>query len=369
MLNRGTATRSFNAYNEAVDGLGAMIGVDASRETIDVQWHSLAEDLDTVLDLVAEIIRTPTFPDDELEKVRKQAITGLQEQDNDTGSMASKAQRELLYPEGHPYRIRTSGEVDSVAKIDRDDLVGYHRRFFGPSATTIAVVGGIKSLERAVASLERVFGEWTTSIPTPQEAPAVEPPEKAVRRAITVRGKSQADIALGYPTIERAHEDYYALQLANIILGQLGLMGRLGAHVRDEQGLAYYASSSLTGGKANSLWSSRAGVDPGNIGRALAGIDRELRRLRDEPVSDQEFDDARSYSIGRLPLAVESLGGVTDLLLTLERFGLGLDYLDRYPEYISALTKDDLLRAASRHLDPDRLAIGIAGPESVHEFA
>jgi zinc protease len=146
-------------------------------------------------------------------------------------------------------------------------------------------------------------------------------------------------------------------------------MGRLGAHVRDEQGLAYYASSSLTGGKANSLWSSRAGVDPGNIGRALAGIDRELRRLRDEPVSDQEFDDARSYSIGRLPLAVESLGGVTDLLLTLERFGLGLDYLDRYPEYISALTKDDLLRAASRHLDPDRLAIGIAGPESVHEFA
>jgi zinc protease len=369
MLNRGTETRSFDAFNDAIDGLGAMMGVETTREAVDVQFHALAEDLDTVLDLAGEIVRTPAFPADELEKVRKQAITGLQERDNDTGAMASKAQRELLYPDGHPYRLRTGGEIESVEAMSRDDLVAYHRAHFGPSATTIALVGGIESLERAVAGLERVFGDWTATIPAPQEAPAVEPPSATARKAYTVPGKSQADLSIGYSTIPRAHEDYYALQMANLILGQLGLMGRLGAHVRDEQGLAYYATSSLTGGVANSLWSSRAGVDPGNIGRALAGIDRELRRLREEAVSDEELASAKSFSIGRLPLAVESLGGVTDLLLTLERFGLGLDYLDRYPEIIAALTKEDLLRAAATHLDPDRLAIGIAGPETVHEFA
>jgi len=369
MLNRGTAKRSFDAFNDAVDSLGAMLGVDTTRETVDVHLHALAEDLDTVLDLAAEIIRTPIFPEDELEKVRKQAITGLQEQDNDTGAMASKARRELMYPEGHPYRQRTGGEIDAVAAMTRDDLARYHERYVGPSAVTVALVGGIRDLDHAVACLERVFGDWRTRIPLPQDAAGVEPPAQTLRKAIAVRGKSQADLSIGYPTIPRAHEDYYALQMANLVLGQLGLMGRLGAHVRDEQGLAYYASSSVSGGKANSVWTARAGVDPANIGRALEGIDRELRRLRSEPISDQELADAKSYSIGRLPLAVESLDGVTDLLLTLERFELGLDYLGRYPRIISALTKDDLLRAAATHLDPDRLAIGIAGPESVEEFA
>ena len=369
MLNRGTETRSFDAFSEAIDSLGATLSVDTTREAINVHLPALAEDLETVLELATEIVRTPTFPEDELEKVRKQAITGLQEQDNDTGAMAGKAMRELLYPVGHPYRMRTGGEIDAVSAITRDDLVRYHRAHVGPGAATIALVGGIGSLERALAMIERVLGDWSARIAQPMDAPAVDPPARTVRSAITVRGKSQADLSIGYPTIPRSDPDYYALQQANLILGQLGLMGRLGAHVRDEQGLAYYASSSLTGGKANSAWTSRAGVDPANIGRALAGIDRELRRLREEPVSDAELADAKSYSIGRLPLAVESLGGVTDLLLTLERFGLGLDYLDRYPEIISALTKDDLLRAAASHLDPDRLAVGIAGPESVQEFA
>src|SRR5699024_10323084 len=97
--------------------------------------------------------------------------------------------------------------------------------------------------------------------------------------------------------------------------------------------------------------------------------DQELRRIRQEPVSDDEIADAKSFLIGSLPLGLESLGGVTDLLLTLEEYDLGLDYLDRYPEIISALTKDDLLRAISTHVDPDRLAIGIAGPDSAQEFA
>ncbi|HEV2072799.1 MAG TPA: pitrilysin family protein [Thermomicrobiales bacterium] len=367
MLNRGTSNRSFDEYNEEVDGLGAIIGVSTSRDSMEIGWHSLAEDLEHVLGIAADIILNPTFPEDELEKVRKQALTGLKEQEQDTGAMAAKALRELMYPEGHPYRIPTSGEIASVEAIGRQDLVDYHAKHLGPTATTIALVGGVADLEAAVASLEQALGSWTNLIPQPHEVASIEPPATTVQEAITVRGRSQADITIGYPTIPRDHPEYYALQVANLILGQLGLMGRLGAHVRDEQGLAYYAYSSLTGGKANSVWGSRAGVDPGNIGRALEGIERELRTIRKEHVSDEELADAKSYLIGSLPLGLESLGGVTDLLLTLERHKLGLDYLDRYPEIISALTKDDLLGAAATHIDPDRLAIGIAGPESVQK--
>jgi zinc protease len=280
--------------------------------------------------------------------------------------MASRALREQLYPEGHPYRIPVSGEIDSVSSLTSENLANYHRRSFGPNVTTIALVGGVANLDAVVAQVERVFGSWTAPVPDAREVPAVDPPVSTVRKSYVIRGKSQADIAIGYPSLPRSlDKPYFAVNLANVILGQLGLMGRLGANVRDKQGLAYYASSSFGGGTANSVWTARAGVDPGNIQRALDGILDELRRIRNEHVTAEELADARSYLIGSLPLALESLGGVAGLLLAIEKYGLGLDYLERYPGYIAELTQDDLLSAAQTYLDPDRLVIGIAGPESI----
>ena len=366
MLNRSTRSHTFEQFNEAIDGLGAVISVDADRDDVDVSFHSLAEDLEAVFTLTAELILEPVFPDDELEKVRQQAITGLREQESDTGSMASRALREQLYPEGHPYRIPVSGEIESVSGLTSEDLAAYHQRSFGPNVTTIALVGGVEHLDAVVAQVERVFGSWKTPVPPARDVPPVGPPRESATKSYVIRGKSQADIAIGYPSLPRSLEKpYFAVNMANVILGQLGLMGRLGANVRDKQGLAYYASSSFGGGTANSIWSARAGVDPGNIARALDAILFELRRIREEPVTAEELADAKSYLIGSLPLGLESLGGVAGLLLAIEKFGLGLDYLERYPGYIQDLTQDDLLQAAHVYLDPDRLVIGIAGPESI----
>jgi zinc protease len=221
-----------------------------------------------------------------------------------------------------------------------------------------------------VKQIERVFGGWTTPVPPAREVPRTEAPESTLRKSYVIRGKSQADIAIGYPSLPRSLEKpYFAVNMANVILGQLGLMGRLGANVRDKQGLAYYASSSFSGGTANSVWSARAGVDPGNIARALEAILFEVRRIREEPVSAEELADAKSYLIGSLPLGLESLGGVAGLMLAIEKYRLGLDYLERYPGYIQDLTVEDLLSAAQIYLDPERLVIGIAGPEGVESHA
>jgi zinc protease len=196
--------------------------------------------------------------------------------------------------------------------------------------------------------------------------PSVSAPDATATRSVVVRGKSQADIAIAYPTLPRSLDKaYMSLSIANIILGQLGLMGRLGANVRDRQGLAYYAYSSLTGGLANSVWTARAGVDPTNIERAIDGITSELIRLCSEPVTGDELADAKSYVIGSLPLGLESLGGGVSLLLTIERFGYPLNYIDIFPSLVSDLTAEDLLAASQRFLDPNRLTIGIAGPESI----
>jgi zinc protease len=362
MLNRGTDQRSFDAFNDAIDGLGAMIETGIDSRSIEVSLHSLSEDLDAVLALAAEIITQPTFPADELEKVRQQTITGIRERDNDTRSMASRALNELLYPEGHPLRIQTGGTVESVSDISRQDLIDYHARSIGSNVTTIALAGGVRDLDEAVRRIELAFAGWKTTVAQPHEPTPVAPGAAERRDVRVVPGKSQADVAIGYPTIPRSHSDYYALNVANVILGQLGLMGRLGANVRDKQGLAYYAYSRIGSGKASSVWHASAGVDPGNIDRAIDGIRDELRRLRTDGVTVEELADAKSYLTGSTPLAIESLGGVVGLLLSIEQYELGLDYLERYPGIINALTQDQLLAAVQAHLDPDRLAIGVAGP-------
>jgi zinc protease len=182
------------------------------------------------------------------------------------------------------------------------------------------------------------------------------------RRTETIPDKSQADIALGLPTISRGDPDYYALDVANLILGRLGLMGRLGAEVRDLQGLAYYVYSQLEPRSDGSLWTARAGVDPGNVGRAVESIEQELGRLRSELVTEEELRDARNYLVGILPLALESHDGVASMLLAIEEFDLGLDFLQRYPRLINAVTREAVRAAAGAHLDVDRIAIGIATP-------
>lgn len=363
MMTRGTSNRTFEEYNEEVDSLAASIGVGSGKSTINVEWHALAEDFDSVLDIAADVMFNPTFPDDELQKLKPQILTGIEEAEQNTATMAGRMRNELLYPEGHPWRMPGSGTRESVASLSREDLAGYHAKWLSPEVTTIAITGGIRDMDDAVQRLERVFGTWQHHVPQPLRAEVVAPLASTERKFYGIPGKSQADIAIGYPTLPRDHEDYYALMTANLILGQLGLMGRLGLEVRDKGGMAYYAYSQLAAGETMSVWQAAAGVDPANVDKAIDGIVNELRRIREEPVTEDELSDAKSFLIGQLPLGLESLAGVTDLLLRIERFGLGLDYIQRYPEIIHGITRDHVLRAAQTHLDPDKLAIGISGPQ------
>ncbi len=361
-LTRGTESLSFDAFNELTDSLGATLGVEAGRLFTEVAIRCLPEDLPRLFALAADVLRHPTFPMDEVEKVRGEILTAIAEQEDDTHAVADRTMRELLYPEGHPYRHRVLGTAGSVNAIGRDDLARFHAEHFGPAVMTVAVVGGIPAVAHAVELTNNRFGEWDTSATRPEPASAPAIGSNGAIRKTRVAGKSQTDVAAGSLTLPRNHPDYHALETANLILGRLGLMGRLGANVRDEQGLAYYVFSVVEPGKEGGVWISRAGVDPANADRALDGIVTELRRLRDTLVDGDELADAKSYMTGSLPLALEMNDGVVALLLAIEHYGLGLDYVDRYPGIINALTAEDLHRAAVTHLDEARLSVGIAGP-------
>ncbi len=363
-LVRGTANRSFHAITDTTEERGCSVSASAGRHTTSFGAKTLSEDLGLVLEILADMLRRPTFPEQEIERLRTQFLTGLKQQEQDTRSMAARSVREMLYPPEHPYSRQPSGSLATVPGITRADLAGFASRYH-PASTTIAVVGDIDPAA-ALAEIERWFGDWAGAGEAPsQHIPAVQPPASAQRREVVIAGKTQSDIVWAVPGVARTDPNYYAAMLGNLVLGQLGLMGRLGENVRDKQGLAYYATSRLDAELGAGPWFISAGVNPASIDKALGGIHEEIELLLESGITEEERSDAVAYLTGSLAISLEANSGIASMLLGIERYKLGLDYIQRYPAIIGAVTLEDIRAAARQYLHTDRYVLGIAGPELV----
>jgi zinc protease len=359
---RGTATRTFQEINEITESVGANVYISGGRHLTGFGGKSLAEDFDLLVNVLADVILNPTFPQSEADKVRGQIITGLKELENDTRGLANREFRQLLYTIEHPYGRPGDGTLESVPRIRRDDLENFYATFYRPEGATIVVVGDVET-ETARYTLEHAMGGWQPSGDAPtREMPEFQPLTEQRRHVRTMTNKTQADLVLGSVGPARASEEYYAARLGDLILGHLGLMGRLGEAVRDRQGLAYYAYSGLEAGLGQGPWSVRAGVNPVNVDQAIEIFLAEITRLRDELVSDQELEDGQDYLTGSLPLRLETNEGIAGTLLDMNLYQLGDDYIIRFPDLIRSITKEQIQAAAQEYLDPELYALAIVGP-------
>ena len=361
MLRRGTQKHTFQELSVALDDVGAALGFSAGRDDMGFGGRSLAGDFDLLVDLLAEILMTPTFPEEELEKLRGQLLTHLGVLESDTGYRADRAFMASLYPPEHPYARPITGTRDTLCSLARIDLVDFYRAFYHPETLIISVVGAVEA-RQVMDKLAATLGGWRVEgTAQPWSVPPAQTPAQIITERVSIPGKAQVDLLWGVVGMARTSPDYYAAMMANIILGRLGLMGRLGERVRDEQGLAYYVSSGLRASPGTHPWNIAAGVHPTNIDRALSSILHEVERLRDEPVGDQEFDDCRSYLTGALPLHLETNEGIASFLLNVEEYSLGLDYLQRYPDIIGQVTRKDIRRTVCRYLTLDSYVLAMAG--------
>lgn len=361
MLMRGAGTLTFQEIFDRLESAGASLGFGSATHTVSFHGKSLVEDLPMLFELLSDALRFPTFPDEYVERRRAQILASLAIRAQDTADVAGMLFDELAYP-GHPYRRPEDGHPETIAAITRQDLVDFHRRFYGPNRLVIAVTGGIEP-ERAVDLAQDALGGWQNSEqPGPFVLPEVPRLTQTVTRRSTIPGKSQADLVIGAPGPRRKSEDFFPASLGNNILGQFGLMGRIGESVREKAGLAYYAGSSLNAGIGPGPWSVAAGVGPQNVERAIELILGEIGRFVSEPVTAEELADTQANYIGRLPLSLESNGGMGAALLNLERYQLGLDYYLGYVDRIRGVSPEQILDTARRYLHPDRMAIAIAGP-------
>lgn len=362
MLMRGTVQRSFQQIYEALESVGAGLGFSGSTHTTSFSGRSLVEDLDLLLELTSQGLRTPTFPQEYVERLRTQLLTGLAIRTQDTGEMASLAFDRIVY-DGHPYSRAEDGYPETIQAISREDLVEFHRDCYGPRGMVVTMVGGIDP-DQAIEKLAAAFSDWNNpDQPALPVLPEVRPLRGQVREMIPIPGKSQADVMLGSVGPERRSPDFLPAALGNSVLGQFGMYGRIGERVREQAGLAYYAYSSMSGGWGPGPWYAAAGIDPNHLEQTTALILEEFQRFIREPVSDEELGDSQAQFIGRLPLTMESNGGVASSLLNLERYALGLDYYQRYPELVRQVTPAQVLETARRYLDPQRMAIVAAGSD------
>lgn len=362
MLTHGTERYSYAVLNERLDELGAALTVSVGRDAVDILVTGLRDQYHALVELLAEVVHRPMFPAEELERVRGQALTALRQALDNTRAQADATLRGLFFPPGHPYHHRTLGSEEYLREADRQELVDFYGRHYRPQHALLAVAGGIP-LNRAWRTLETAFASWQPGDVPALSIPTVDPPDRPRRRQEVVPGKSQADIAVGVLAVPRSHPDYEVLRLANVVLGRLGMMGRLGASMRERMGLAYYASSSLEARLGPSLWIAFAGINPSNVGRAIDQILAEFRRLREEPIGDAELNDARTYLLGSLPLGLETSASIASLALDLAFFDLGLDYIDQLPDRVERISSEEIQETVRRYLDLERIGIAIAGPE------
>lgn len=360
MLITGTKRLNFQQLHDKIESIGASLSMGTGHLSTTFFGQCLREDLETIWSLLVEVIQEPAFAEKQFKRVRNQILTGIAIQNQDTAEMASQAFNQALYGT-HPYAYPDIGCAQTVANFQKDQLEAFHQTHYGPKGLVLAVSGGIEP-EMAQEIFSRIIASWQMENQgSPTLLPPFNPPTSSIRTHVPLEGKNQSDLIIGVPAPKTISRDYQVCSIGNAIFGKYGMMGRIGRVVREKAGLAYEVSSHLGAGIGPTAWTISAGVNPDNLEKAITLLKKELERFRGEPVTQQELLDVKTQSLGRLPLSLETNSGIASVLVSLERYGYSLDHLRELPGIIESVTAEEILAAAQRYWDMDKLVITSAG--------
>ena len=350
LLTRGTKSYSAQALAEELDFLGTSLSVDAGNDATTISLTTLTKNLDRSFALLAEVLLSPTFPQDEFERIRKEIEGRLHSNEEDPGWVAGKAFREHLYPQ-QPYGRLVSGRAETLARITPDDIKQFHSTYYRPNNAIIAVAGEITQ-DRVGSLLASHFADWKAAGLPDFSWP--DPPEREARQVNLDKEVTQANIMIGHSGIARSHPDYYAVLVMNHILGGGGFGSRLMDRIREEQGYAYSVGSYFSARKHPGPFTVALQTKNESARQAIAETLAVIRHFRQEGATEEEVEAAKAYLTNSFPLRLISNSDVAGMLPVLEFYGLGLDYPDRYPDIIGSVTLEQVRAAAKQHLHPDQ---------------
>jgi zinc protease len=357
LLDQGTTTKSAEAIADLIESAGGVIGVGAGYEMTSVSGAVIKDQTDLALGLAADLVEHPAFAPEEIDRQRRQALSGLQVSYDDPGYLADTVFSRLVFG-SHPYGRPSEGTPESIARISRDDLVAFHHAWFSPNNSLLAIVGDLTATE-AMAAAERAFATWARK-DVPVVAP-VEPPAPARRVVVIDRpGSAQTEIRLGHLAIARTHPDYLPLDLAIRILGGEGA-NRLFGVLRTDRGLTYGASADMHTFKSAGDFVAQTNTRPQATGEALRLMVEEYGRLRSQRVDPRELHGAQEYLAGNFPLSIETPGAIAAQVLNQLFYGMDLKDLETFRDRVDRVSVEEIQRVSRQFLMPDRLSIVLVG--------
>lgn len=358
LLTKGTATRSAQQIAEAIDFVGGSLSTNAGIESGFANATVTSDQIDLGFDLLSDIVLHPTFPQEELERWRRQALSQLQIRMQNAGYLADAALTRALFGD-HPYGRPSDGVPESLKSLTRDDLVAFHQHRYVPNDAFLAVVGDIKPAD-AFARTERAFGAWQKGDSV--DVPAVEAARPAAHRIIVVDKPDavQTEIRLGQVGLAFRDPDLYAAEVYNSVVGGSS-SSRLFEEIRRKRGLSYGAGSTFVEPTRPGWFEVSTSTKTESTVEALELAIEVLRGLQAQAVPEQELASAKTYMTGAFPLEIETADGIASKVLEAMKFGYGREFLEGYNDRISKIGAPDVQRFARERIHPESMVIVLVG--------
>lgn len=354
-LRLGTGAHSGAEISEILDFNGAVLASYCERDFAVIGFHALRRNFKTVMGLFREMLMQPAFPVREVERKIAEIQADIRSEQDQPGIIAAEKFRRKLY-KGSPYGYAISGTQETLARMSREDVAGFHREFYRPNLGIMAVVGDIDP-QTVQSAIEAPLKAWK---PIEAEAESFESEFAAGPTVIeTHRPIDQAHIVLGHRGIARSNKEYYALSVMNQILGAGGFSSRLMNTIRVERGLAYAVHSTFHTYKQRGSFTVELQTQNASAGEAVRLVLDEMEKMCTEGVTAQELVTAKKYLIGNFPLNLITRDSFARFIAQVEYYQLGKDYYADYPSYIDAVTRQEVQQAAAAYLHPERYLLSI----------
>lgn len=363
LLREGTTKRSSKDIAEQTDALGATLTANSglSSMTTNVSTAGLVENLDQTLELFADVIRNPTFPQTEVDKYKTRMLAQLQFQRSIPQFLAQEQFSRAIYGASHPAAL-VSTPTESIKKLSTKDLAEFHAANYRPNNAILAIVGDV-TLKEIMPKIEKAFGDWQKADVPAYSIPAAPAQADSKIYLIDRPGSVQTVLQLGTLGIERTSPDYFAVLLADRVFGG-GPSGRLFMNLREDKGYTYGAYSFFSGAKFRGTWGASSEVRTDVTEGAMKEFMYELNRLRNEPVPAEELENAKRAIVGSFALSLEQPAGLLQNVITQKLYNLPADYWDTYPQKVSAITAADVQNAAKKYLELGKLQVVAVGDAS-----
>ena len=362
LLTEGTKFRTSLQISEAIDFIGASLSSSGGNDYINVSLAILKKDVEQGFEILADILQNPVFPKEEVQKLKQRIVGMIRVNQEDPNYVADIAFKKALFGETHPYGRPLLGTEGSVQALNRKDAVDFHKLHYKPDQTIIAIVGDI-TVEEAKQLLSKYLSNWKAiDIQSPPLPTVFQKKSHEENKVIKIdRDLKQVTIILGHKGIARDNPDYFPVSVMNYVLGSGGFSSRLMDSIRDNMGLVYSIYSYFSVSKLPGSFTINLQTANTNANLAIKETLKQLNKIKSKGITDQELADAKSYLTGSFPLRLETNSSIADVLIAMEYYNLGMDYLDKYPEYINSVTKEDIKKAADKYIWPEKLILIAVG--------